>query len=288
MIKRLTAVLAFAWMRAQAGTTIDPAEPYAYAANAGWLSAYADGTNGAVVGYSFCSGGLYGANIGWVTLGDGTPANGFSYGNADGADAGVNHDGAGRLRGLAWSANAGWIAFEDVGNPRVDLATGDLSGYAWGANLGWVSLGGVRTAVLRAGADSDGDGIPDPWEYQQAGGLRVLSGASHDADWDGASDVAEYGADTGPLDNASVLAFTAFSRSGTTNSLTWTVRPTRFYALWQAPAVSNGAAWSQNALGVMPPDAGPAMTRTVNTASPFGPTPATQFYRVRAVLPLSE
>jgi hypothetical protein len=278
-----TLALALCCVQARAGTTVDPAEPYAYAANAGWVSAYGDGTNGAVIGQYFCSGYLYGANIGWITLGDGAPNNGYAYGNADGADSGVNHDGAGRLRGLAWSANAGWLAFEDTGNPRVDLATGCLSGYAWGANLGWVSLDGVRTTVLRAGADSDGDGIPDAWEYLKAGSLRVLSGSGHDADSDGASDVAEYGADTDPQDGASLLAFTALSRLDATNRLTWTVQQTRRYGLWQAPSLSNGASWAQSDLGVMSPDAGATMTRDV-----AAPAPATQFYRVRAVIPLRE
>ncbi len=278
----------FAGTAAASGTTIDPSQPYAYAANAGWVNAYADGTNGAVIGQSFCSGYLYGANLGWITLGDGAPDNGYAYGNADGADAGVNHDGAGQLRGLAWSANAGWLTFEDTGNPRVDLATGELSGFAWGANLGWISLSGVRTTVLRAGEDSDGDGIPDPWEMRRAGSLRVLSGGGHDSDRDGFSDAAEYGADTDPLDGASLLAFTAFERLGTTNSLTWTIRPTRFYDLWQTTTLGAGAAWSQSALGVMSPDAGSTMTREVSSSSPVGPPPAAQFYRVRAVIPLGE
>ena len=273
---------------AAADTTVDPAAPYAYAANAGWVNAYADGTNGAVIGQSFCSGRLYGANLGWISLGNGAPTTGYAYSNVDGADAGVNHDGAGRLRGLAWSANAGWIAFEGTGDPRVDLASGDLSGYAWGANLGWIRLDGVRTAVLSAGADSDGDGIPDPWEFQKTGGLAALAGGSHDADGDGVSDADEYGADTGPLDNQSFLAFTALSRSGTVSRLTWTVAPTRFYELWRAPGLDAASEWTPSALGVMPPDAGEEMTREVDTASPAGPTPPAQFYRVKAVLPLGE
>ena len=288
-VKRLCLCLAlFPVVAALADTTIDPAEPYAYAANAGWVDAYADGTNGAVIGQSFCSGWLYGANIGWITLGDGAPANGYAYGNADGADSGVNHDGAGKLRGLAWSANAGWIAFEDTGDPRVDLATGALSGNAWGANLGWISLGGVRTTVLRAGEDTDDDGIPDPWEYQRASSLRVLSGGSHDTDGDGVPDADEYGADTDPMDDTSLLAFTGFSSLGTTNRLTWTVRPTRLYELWRAPNPGDEAFWTPSVLGLMTPDAGAAMTRDVSTASPVGPPPATQFYRVKALLPLGE
>ncbi len=285
---RILAFALFAWTAAWADTTVDPAAPYAYAANAGWVNAYADGTNGAVIGQSFCSGYLYGANLGWISLGDGSPVNGYAYGNAAGADAGVNHDGAGRLRGLAWSANAGWLVFEDTGAPRVDLASGDLSGHAWGANLGWIRLDGVRTAVLSAGADSDGDGIPAPWEYLRTGGLSALSGAGHDSDGDGVSDLAEYGADTDPQDDASLLAFTELARSGPTNSLTWTVRQTRYYDLWQTPGLGSGAIWSQSALGVMAPGASDTMTRDLNTASPIGPTPPAQFYRVKAVIPLGE
>jgi hypothetical protein len=278
-----------AWALAQADTTIDPAQRYAYAANAGWVSAYGDGTNGAVIGHFFCSGYLYGANIGWITLGDGAPDNGYAYGNTDGADSGINHDGAGSLRGLAWSANAGWLAFEDTGNPRVDLATGSLSGHVWGANLGWVNLGDVRTTVLRAGADSDGDAIPDAWEYRKVGSLRVLSGGSHDTDVDGVPDLEEYGADTDPLDGSSRLAFTEFLNLGSMCRLTWTVRPTRFYDLQQTPELGAGAFWSQSTLGVMTPDAGTTMSRDVSTSSPLGPVSAARmFYQVKAVLPLAE
>ena len=289
MKARLATALLFAWAQAHADTTIDSANLYAYAANAGWINAYADGTNGAVIGQSFCSGYLYGANLGWITLGDGTPSNGYAYGNTDGADVGVNHDGAGQLRGLAWSPNAGWLAFEDTGHPQVDLGTGELSGYAWGANLGWVNLSGVRTTVLRAGADSDGDGIPDPWEYQKAGSLQVLSGAGHDADGDGVPDAAEYGADTDPLDRTSLLAFTEFSCTGTVSTLTWTIQQTRRYGLWLAPGLSTNSSWSLSALSLMAPDPGETMTRTLSTTPPVGgPPPAAQFYRVKAVLPLSE
>lgn len=109
--------LALCCAQARADTTIDPAELYAYAANAGWVNAYADGAHGAVIGQSYCSGCLYGANLGWITLGDGSPVNGYAYGNADGADAGVNHNGTGK-------SCAGWRgARTRAGSPSRRRAT---------------------------------------------------------------------------------------------------------------------------------------------------------------------
>lgn len=142
-------------------------------------------------------------------------------------------------------------------------------------------------SVLNVGPDSDGNGIPDLWEMRKTGGLAALAGGAHDADGDGVYDVDEYGADTDPLDNQSMLAFTAFSRSSTTNRLTWTVEQTRFYELWRSPTLSTHD-WSPTDLGVMVPDAGATMTREVDTAPPVGSPPATQFYRVKAVIPLGE
>jgi len=126
-------------------SNIDPVQRFAWSANLGWIDARAgDGAQGAVFRLSYASGYLWSANAGWINLGDGTPANGSAYANTSGIDFGVNHAGSGKLRGLAWGASVGWIVFEDIGNPRIDLATGALSGYAWMANAGWLHLAGVR------------------------------------------------------------------------------------------------------------------------------------------------
>jgi hypothetical protein len=269
-----------------ADSTIDPAHPYAYGANVGWLNARGDATYGASIGQYFCSNYLYGANIGWVSLGDGTPTNGHAYGNASAADWGVNHDGQGRLAGYAWGANVGWLVFEQTfGVPRVDLRTGNLSGYIWGPNIGWIGLSNaqayVRTATLDPGPDTDGDGLPDPWEYDRAGSTGLLQGGAHDQDKDGTPDELEYKADTDPLNRLDYLRITAFAVTGAVNRLTWTSRPTRLYRLEATNALGGAAgAWPDPGLGLMGPPPATAMTQDV-----AGVATTARFYRVQAIVP---
>lgn len=266
-------------------STVAPDHPYAYGANIGWINLRGDGTNGAALGQSFCTGYLWSANAGWICLGKG-PTNGWEYSNESAADWGVNHDGQGRLYGYAYGANVGWILFEQsYGRPMVDLLTGNLSGYAWGANIGWISLSNAQaygqTERLDPGPDTDGDGLPDPWEYRRAGNLTRLSGSGHDDDGDGSTDAEEYAADTDPTKGLSQLRVTDLQEEGGTNRVTWTVEPTRLYRLEKAGQVP-GPGWADSGLGLMAPDPASTMTREVNTE---GYT--TRFYRAKAVVPLS-
>ena len=266
-----------------AASTIDPAHPYAWGANIGWIDAQGDVANGAAVGQSYCSGQAWSANCGWINLGNG-PANGWQYSNASGTDWGVNHDGQGRLTGYAWAPNVGWLNFEQAqGAPRIDLLTGNLSGYVWGENVGWISLNNaqayVRTATLAPGPDNDGDGIPDPFEYQTAGDTNTLY-SGHDQDGDGAFDEEEYMAGTDPLDDQEYLTLWG-QVLGSTNRVSWTVAPTRLYRLEHAGDITNGVPWTDVGLGLMAPDAGATMTRDQTPAT-------TRYYRVKAVIPLSE
>ena len=130
-----------------AGTTIDPVNRYTYGANFGWMDWAGDTANGAVVGLQVCSGNIYSANVGWINLGSGTPANQIQYQNNSATDYGVNRDAAGNLRGYAYGANIGWINFEATGAPKMDLTTGNLSGYAYSANCGWISLSNATASV---------------------------------------------------------------------------------------------------------------------------------------------
>src|SRR5271155_601741 len=145
-----------------AATTIDTNNAYAYGANIGWVNAFADGTNGAVMGQFYCSGYIYSANVGWICLGASNgPVNGYSYSNIASNDWGVNNVGGGQLAGMAYGANIGWITFEQTyGLPTVNLLNGQLTGYAYSANVGWISLSN-SFAVLQTDTLSPGPVSPN-------------------------------------------------------------------------------------------------------------------------------
>ena len=281
------AVLAGLGVPARADSTIDPAHPYAYGANVGWINTRADG-GGAAIGPSFCTGRLWSATSGWIGLGHG-PGNGLHYGNAATNDWGVNHDGSGRLSGCAYGANVGWLVFEQsYGKPRVDLVTGVLSGYAWGANVGWVGLSNVqsfvRTQALDPGPDRDADSLADAYEYAHTNTLTVLSGlGGQDSDGDGVSDRAEADADTDPLDRSDYLRIVSLEVAGGTNRVQWIARPTRLYRLETTNTLSGApGAWADSGAGLIgPPEASPAEAVVSGVVQP------TRFYRVRALAPLS-
>lgn len=272
---------------APADTTMDPVHPYAYGANVGWLNAMGDTAHGAVLGQSFCTGYLWSANCGWIGLGNG-PTNGWQYGNAAANDWGINHDGEGRLSGCAWGANIGWITFEQVhGQPRVDLTSGNLSGYAWGANVGWISLSNaqayVRTTRLNAGADSDNDGIPDFWEYREAGNLTTLTDGGNDEDFDGVPDTDEYPADTDPLEITDLMEIVSITDKSGTNTVSWNARPTRFYCVEATNTLGTTHGWKDVGGGLIgPPVASPAQAEITNGGE------TVRVYRVRSIVPLME
>jgi hypothetical protein len=267
------------------GTTIDNNNFGAYGANVAWLNWRADAINGAVIGAYVCSGNIYAANVGWINLGSGAPTNQIYYQNLSPVDFGVNQDGQGNLRGWAYGANIGWVAFESNGAPKVDLQTGTFSGYVYSANCGWISLTNaqavVQTDTIAKGVDSDGHGLPNAWQMMYFGHLGVDPNA--DPDGDGASNLEEYLAGTNPLDNTDFLRITSqscvFGPGSTTVSLTWRSEPTRQYFIMGTSALSPSA-WLDCGLGLISPD-GTSTTRS------FTESRATsRFYCVKAVRPL--
>jgi hypothetical protein len=142
----------------EADSTIDLTNHQAWAANFGFSDWRPSSTNGVNIGLNFCSGFIYAANVGWITMGTGAPTNGVSYSNSSASDFGVNCStgatGEKNLRGFAYGANIGWVNFEATGNPRVILSTGQLRGYVWSANCGWISLDDANVFVATSPAPS--------------------------------------------------------------------------------------------------------------------------------------
>jgi hypothetical protein len=272
----ILSLLPAGWLHA--ATTIDLVNRYAYAANLGWADWVADTNNGAVIGEFVCSGSLYAANVGWINLGSGSPANGIQYHNLGVGDFGVNNDGLGNLRGYAYGANIGWINFESTGAPKVDLATGKLSGSAYSANCGWLTLSNalavVRTATVLTGADSDHNGLPDAWELQNFGHLGVDPNA--DPDHDGVPNLAEYLAGTDPNNASDYLHITSYTRSGTYSTLRWTAKPTRLYRVEWRETFDVTSPWETHISYDVPgwDNAG------------FDNSGPSYFYRIQAIRPL--
>lgn len=298
--------LTFLSPASHADSTIDPApgNRHSYAANTGWADwnwepAAPGGGRGATVTSYTLSGRIYHANLGWIDLGDGSPADGVHYANATVAgqpDFGVNHEG-GALSGMAYGANIGWIQFAQSwpSPPRIDLQTGAFSGLAYCAQCGWIDLGqngpaGVVTRKLASTPDSDADGIEDAWEFEQviaagkatgspAGDLTLLAADGSDSDCDGISDVAEFIADTNPFDpgdRPEILSITRDTAAQTAD-LVWRSSPRRIYDITSSTDLK---LWTLDQIGLTP-DAGHSTLRATDDA-----TGERRFWSIDAKLPL--
>ncbi len=272
-----------------ATSTINATNRYAWGANIGWQDWRADGANGVVIGQFVCSGYIYAANVGWIHLGDGSPADGVQYQNNSATDYGVNHEGDGRLRGFAYGANIGWVQFEDLGDPRVNLLNGELSGYAYGANVGWINLntaepdGLVQADTMEPGLDTDGDGIPDAWEIVFFGG-PTNANASAMASNNVNTLLEAYIAGLDPHSTNDFLEITAIDHLTVPDrkEITWSSKETRVYRLDGSTNLLEATDWIEtDPPGQILPDPGTHTMRSVDDdAIDF------RNFRVRVSVPL--
>lgn len=273
----------------RAQCTIDQTFAYGWSANTGWTNWSPDPTQGASVGEYICQGYVYSANVGWISLGHGAPANAVHYQNNSATDWGVNYfpsssPGIAILRGFAYGANIGWISFEAKGNPSLNLLTGQLYGYVYSANCGWINLGTNTSYVLKTnsiapGIDTDGDGIADAWELTYFGNLTTATAVSSYAG-DCVTDLQKYQGGTDPLVPGSTLRITTVAKatlSPLSLNLTFTSTTARVYRIETSATLLNPQ-WADSGLGTFLPDNGTTTTRSVSTAG------TSQFFRVRALV----
>lgn len=275
---------------------------WVYGGNVGWFNfdwGATDEDSAPQLSSYIASGYVYAGNLGWLHLGDGSPADGVQYSQLNG-DYGVNIDSStGLLSGHAYGANFGWVKFDwgstaamGANAPMLDLTTGKFSGYAYGANIGWIKLDAASTAYLAvnaiaSGEDSDGDGLPDAFEYAtlthagQPRSLTVLN-ASTDLDLDGVTDLVEFQAGTSAASSTDTFRTTNTEMTAEGIVLDWTVVPGRVYDIQCSPSLAAGT-WVNIATGLKPP-AG-AREDGVVIALPEDAT--RQFYRVVVRNPLA-
>jgi len=157
-----------------AESNIEPAHKYVWCENIGWTNWLdADGgSNGVKVSDSYLSGFIWAENAGWVNAGDGSPADGVHYANADDSDFGVNLASDDGLYGYAWGENVGWLNFDTASlgseKARLDVCTKRFYGYAWGENIGWLNLGDpVYFLAATLEADCNTNGIEDACDVDE-------------------------------------------------------------------------------------------------------------------------
>jgi lysophospholipase L1-like esterase len=163
--------------------------------------------------------------------------------------------------------------------------------FTFGASDG-ATTSAVATATITvvAGADTDGDGIPDAWEI--ARGLNpAFNDANLDLDGDGFTNAQEYLANTDPLDPLSALRVISVGRNPSGhNVVTWSsVGGVRYRVQY-----SDGAAGLYNAaftdvprsigLEMSPSPLGVGSTNSFTDDFTLTPAPATnRYYRIKVV-----
>jgi hypothetical protein len=166
---------------------------------------------------------------------------------------------AGRGRSLTIvDATRAWSTWGDAASWRASSTDGGSPG---------------RDDQLPPDLDSDGDGLPDVWEFQHGLNPHLAADASVDSDGDGASNLDEFRAGTNPRSAADVLRLTVAVDAAGVRTLLFQIPPKRRCDVLVRDAISAGA-WQ--VLTTYPATADP---RAI--ATPDGAAAETRFYRLR-------
>jgi uncharacterized repeat protein (TIGR01451 family) len=157
----------------------------------------------------------------------------------------------------------------------VMLVPGVASNLVLRADDGDGHIGISHVFVVALPADSDGDGLPDPWEMRYFGALDTADGAPDaDPDGDGLSNRDEFLAGTNPMDPESGLRITRIEMSATDVHVRFRTALGRRYQL-EYTAQLGAADWSS----VAAPLSGNGSE--MEALHPGGVTQGQRFYRVR-------
>ncbi len=140
------------------------------------------------------------------------------------------------------------------------------------------------TTTVRVFMDSDGDGIPDWWEYLHFDGATNAV-ADQDADGDGTTNYEEYVADTDPNDEQSFFAITQIEQDneGEVEALIFSSSTARVYRVeYLDDSLTNYPAWTPADPPSFPGE--PLATKWETTNAPPA-TNALRFFRVEVNVP---
>jgi hypothetical protein len=151
----------------------------------------------------------------------------------------------------------------------------DFNGQALPASGSW-DIGAMQYLPT---ADYDNDGMADGWEFDH--GLNISSNdAAADNDGDGASNYAEYLADTDPTNALSRFHIKSISKNTTTGfTISFTSSANRRYTLYYSTNLTSGS-WMNIPTQTDIPGSG-----GVDTLTDPSPTGTQRFYRVGVSLP---
>jgi hypothetical protein len=147
-----------------------------------------------------------------------------------------------------------------------------------GADAGWVDR------ISLSDPDTDADGLPDPWETANFGNLS--RDGTGDFDSDGATDLAEYLAGTGPTNPNSILAITGLhAQAGGQYQVTWDSVPGRAYQIEVSPDLQS---WVDLGSKVVADSSVTSALRTPPTSVDVDVTLVPEGAPVRALVPSSD